>query len=90
MNKLSTASTVDYDVVGLTCNAEMLSLDAALPELDIGDVLAIYPTGAYLEPMAANFNALPRPGSVMIDEGKARLIKRHETVDDVFARDIIE
>ena len=47
-------------------------------------------TGAYLEPMAANFNALPRPGSVMIDEGKARLIKRHETVDDVFARDIIE
>ena len=79
-----------YDVVGLTCNAEMLSLDAKLPELSVGDVLAIYPTGAYLEPMAANFNALPRPGSVLLDRGGARLIKRHETVDDVFARDIIE
>ena len=79
-----------YDVVGLTCNAEMLSLDAELPELSIGDVLAIYPTGAYLEPMAANFNALPRPGSVLLDQGSVRLIKRHETVDDVFARDIIE
>ncbi|MCH1445025.1 MAG: diaminopimelate decarboxylase family protein [Luminiphilus sp.] len=79
-----------YDVVGLTCNAEMLSLDAELPELAVGDVLAIYPTGAYLEPMAANFNALPRPGSVLLDQGAVRLIKRHETVDDVFARDIIE
>lgn len=79
-----------YDVVGLTCNAEMLSLDAKLPELSVGDVLAIYPTGAYLEPMAANFNALPRPGSVLLDQGTARLVKRHETVDDVFARDIIK
>jgi diaminopimelate decarboxylase len=40
--------------------------------------------------MAANFNALPRPGSVLLDQGGARLIKRHETVDDVFARDILE
>lgn len=78
-----------YDVVGLTCNAEMLSLDTPFPELSVGNVLAIYPTGAYLEPMAANFNALPRPGSVLIDRGHAHLIKRHETVDDVFARDIL-
>ena len=77
-----------YDVVGLTCNAEMLALDAALPELSIGDILCLSPTGAYLEPMAANFNALPRPGSVLVD--RARLIKRHETVEDVFARDIME
>jgi len=40
--------------------------------------------------MAANFNALPRPGSVLLDQGSARLVKRHETVDDVFARDIIK
>ncbi len=90
VSKRAADATTHYDVVGLTCNAEMLSLDTALPELDIGDVLAIYPTGAYIEPMAANFNALPRPGSVMIDQGKVRLIKHHETVDDVFARDIIE
>jgi diaminopimelate decarboxylase len=79
-----------YDVVGLTCNAEMLALDAQLPELSIGDILCLSPTGAYLEPMAANFNALPRPGSVLVDKGEARLIKRHETVEDVFARDIIK
>jgi diaminopimelate decarboxylase len=67
----------------------MLSLDTLLPALTVDDVLAIYPTGAYLEPMAANFNALPRPGSVLIDQGEVKLIKRHETVEDVFARDII-
>jgi hypothetical protein len=39
--------------------------------------------------MAANFNALPRPGTVLVCGDQAELIKRHETVDEVFARDII-
>jgi diaminopimelate decarboxylase len=89
VSKKAAGSLECYDVVGLTCNAEMLSLDTLLPALTVDDVLAIYPTGAYLEPMAANFNALPRPGSVLIDQGEVKLIKRHETVEDVFARDII-
>ena len=89
VSKKTAGSLECYDVVGLTCNAEMLSLDTLLPALTVDDVLAIYPTGAYLEPMAANFNALPRPGSVLIDQGEVKLIKRHETVEDVFARDII-
>ena len=39
--------------------------------------------------MAANFNALPRPGTLLICADQADLIKRHETVEDVFARDSI-
>jgi diaminopimelate decarboxylase len=89
VKKSSDNRVMTYDVVGLTCNAEMLMLDVQLPELTEGDVLAFLPTGAYLEPMAANFNALPRPGAVLIDNGVACLIKRHETVEDVFSRDII-
>ena len=81
-------ATARYDVVGKTCNAEMLLLDAVLPPLKEGEVLALLNTGAYIESMTTNFNALPRPGSVLVTKGAAQLIKRHETIDEVFARDL--
>ncbi len=77
------------DVVGQTCNAEQLFSQIMVPDLEEGDIMALLNTGAYIEPMAANFNALPRPGTVLVCGDQAELIKRHETVDDVFARDII-
>ncbi len=88
-NKMDQESTHKLDIVGLTCNAEMLVIDASLPETERGDVIALLDTGSYIEPMAANFNALPRPGTVLVSGAQADLIKRPETVDDVFARDII-
>ena len=80
------ASTVS-DIVGCTCNAEWLCTQVDVPELEEGDTVAFLNTGAYIEPMAANFNALPRPGVVLVSGDQAELVKRHETVDDVFSRD---
>jgi len=75
-----------FDIVGITCNAEWLYQQVPVPELEEGDIIAMLNTGAYIEPMAANFNALPRPGMVLVNGDQADLIKRHETLDDVFAR----
>ena len=77
------------DMVGQTCNAELLSNQVKAPALEEGDVVALLNTGSYIEPMSANFNALPRPGTVLVCGDQAQLIKRHETVDEVFSRDII-
>jgi diaminopimelate decarboxylase len=77
------------DLVGVTCNAELLFMQVAAPELERGDVVALLNTGAYIEPMAANFNALSRPGTVLVCGDKAHWIKRPETVEDVYARDMI-
>ncbi|MCO4759665.1 MAG: hypothetical protein KC477_16710, partial [Oceanospirillaceae bacterium] len=60
-----------------------------VPELETGDIIAMLNTGAYIEPMAANFNALPRPGMVLVNGDQADMIKRHETLDDVFARHVV-
>ena len=46
-------------------------------------------TGAYQEAGASNFNALPRPGTVLVRGSEVELIRRHETLADVFARDLI-
>ena len=77
------------DIVGLTCNAEMLFIDHILPEMEVGDIIAILNTGSYIEPMTTNFNSLPRPGSVLVSGDQVNIIKRHETIDDVFSRDIV-
>ena len=88
-NKADQPNSIITDIVGLTCNAERLCNQIETPVLDCGDVLALLNTGSYIEAMAANFNALPRPGSVLVSDTVAELVKRHETIDDVLARDII-
>ncbi len=49
--------------------------------------IALLDTGAYQEANASNFNALPRPATVLVNGAEAEVIKRAETIADVFARD---
>ncbi len=88
-NRMATENSALYDIVGQTCNAEILTHRLPAPLLQRGDLVAFLNTGAYGEPSAANFNALPRPGVVLVDGGQAALVRRAETVDDVFARDVV-
>ncbi len=80
---------VTADVTGRTCALDVIVADAELPELHRGDVLAFLDTGAYQDAGASNFNALPRPGTVLVTGDEAEVIKRHETLDEVFGRDIV-
>ncbi|HSD02556.1 MAG TPA: hypothetical protein VLB81_09310, partial [Gaiellales bacterium] len=77
------------DVVGMSCGFDLLVPDARLPALDSGDVLAFLDNGAYQDACASNFNGLPRPGTVLVSGSSAEWIKRPETVEDVFARDVV-
>ena len=86
-NKASAPKDDCYDLVGMSCNAELLFQQVATPALEVGDIVALLNTGAYIEPMSANFNSLPRPGTVLVRGTQAGWAKRPETVDEVFARD---
>jgi diaminopimelate decarboxylase len=77
------------DVVGITCNYECLMEQAPVPQLEPDDIIAFLNTGSYIEPYTCNFNALPRPGMVLVSGDKANWVKRPETQDDVFARDMV-
>jgi diaminopimelate decarboxylase len=83
------AASLTADVTGRTCALDVIVPDAALPPVRRGDVVAFLDTGAYQEAGASNFNALPRPGTVLVQGSGAELIRRHETLADVFARDMI-
>lgn len=53
-----------------------------------GDVIAIPVAGAYQLSMASNYNGARRPAVLMLDEGKANMILRRETIDDLLTRDL--
>lgn len=88
-NKAGVPPRETTDIVGMTCNMEVLFHDVCTPDLAIGDTLVLLYTGSYIEPCTQNFNALPRPGIVLVSGDQAELVKRAETIDDVFARDIV-
>jgi diaminopimelate decarboxylase len=77
------------DVVGCSCGFDVLVADALLPEVGPGDVVALLDTGAYQESMATNFNALPRPATVLVSGDRSEVVRRREREDEVFARDVV-
>jgi diaminopimelate decarboxylase len=77
------------DVVGCSCGFDVLAPQVRLPAVAPGDTLAFLDTGAYEDGCAANFNALPRPAIVLVNGSDAEIVRRAETIDDVFARDVI-
>ena len=73
-----------YDVVGPICEtSDTLAKDRKLPPLKRGDGLCFFTAGAYGMVMASNYNAMPRPAEILVDGGKATVIRRRETYDDL-------
>jgi diaminopimelate decarboxylase len=86
-NRAAEPPTQTADIVGISCNLDVIVADAELPEVEPGDLIAFLDTGAYQDANASNFNALPRPATVLVNGAEAELIKLAETTADVFARD---
>jgi diaminopimelate decarboxylase len=73
-------------VNGPICMGKPLGRNTALPLMRRGDVLAVLDAGMYSETLSTQMNGVPRPGTVLVHDGQAELIKERETVNDVFAR----
>ena len=88
-NRAGAPATMLADIVGHSCYADQIVLGARMPEVEAGDVVAILEAGAYQESSASNFNALPRPATVLVDGAGAELVKRSETLEDIYGRDVV-
>lgn len=77
------------DVVGASCNFDVLCADAELPVVQTGDVLAFLDTGAYHEAASNNFNLQQRPATVLVRGDEAETIRMRETLKDVLHRDLM-
>src|SRR5207244_3750076 len=75
-----------YRIAGKHCESGDVLIDSVeLPEPRRRDLLAVPATGAYTLAMASNYNCVPRPAAVLVGNGRAELIRRRESLDDLLA-----
>ena len=81
---------VKVDIVGPVCETgDFFARDRNLAPVERGDLLAILDAGAYGMAQASNYNTRPRPAEVLLQAGKATLIRRRETIQDLLATEIL-
>jgi diaminopimelate decarboxylase len=80
---------VPVDVVGPLCeSSDTLGKDRCFPRPEVGDLFAVLDAGAYGSVMASNYNRRTLPAEVMVDNGRAVVIRRRQTIDDLLALEL--
>ncbi len=78
------------DVVGPVCESgDFLAKDRQLPELAEGELLAVYSAGAYGFAMASNYNTRPRAAELLVDDGKVKVVREREKLDELMAGELV-
>ena len=77
------------DVVGPVCEtSDFLARRRELERPEPGELLAVRDTGAYGFAMCSRYNMRPRAAEVLIEDGRARLVRRRETFEDLVATEV--
>jgi len=89
-NRMSEKEAGKVTIAGKFCESgDILIRDIVLPPVSAGDIIAVAGCGAYSLPEASNYNASLKPAIVLVREGKARLVRRRETLDDLTRCDLV-
>ena len=89
-NKFNKAGVAKYEVVGPICESgDYIAHDRALPEMEEGDIVAVYCGGAYGFSMSSNYNSRPRCAEVLVNNGEAELIREREDFEDLWRHQIV-
>ena len=89
-NKMMAKEAAEVTLAGRFCESgDILIRDINLPPVSAGDIVAIPDCGAYCLPQASNYNASLKPAVVLLNAGKARLIRRRETLEDLTRCDLV-
>lgn len=88
-NKAGQPRTEIVTIAGKHCESgDAVVVDMPIQHPELGDIVAVFGTGAYCYTMSSNYNGQPRPAIVFVRDGEARVTTRRETYDDLMDRDI--
>ena len=74
------------EIVGPLCEtSDTFGPPRQMPPIEVGDLLAIRDTGAYGSVMASTYNRRTTPPEVLVDDGRWRVVRRRQTIDDMLA-----
>ena len=82
--------TQKVTIAGKCCESgDIIAVNVPLPEIERGDVLAVLSTGAYNYSMASNYNRNFIPEAVLVKDGRADVIVKKQTFEDIVRNDVI-
>lgn len=85
------ATPTTYDIVGPICETgDTFAKARVLPKMAEGDLCVIQSAGAYTASMASNYNTRPMLPEILVDGDDYKIIRRRQTLDDIFALEIDE
>ncbi|MTW84995.1 diaminopimelate decarboxylase [Virgibacillus dakarensis] len=88
-NKADFPPTQTVSIAGKCCESgDMLIWDLPVPDVDDGDILAVFSTGAYGYSMANHYNRFPNPAVIFAEDGIDKLVVARETYQDVVKHDL--
>lgn len=77
-------------IAGRFCESgDILIKEIKLPEIEEGDILCVYNTGAYNYSMSSNYNRVQKPAMVLVNDGHDDIIIKRESLKDLIEHDII-
>lgn len=89
-NKPDAGNLEEVTIAGRYCESgDILINGIKLPEVDEGDILCVYNTGAYNYSMASNYNRVQKPQMVLVNNSQSDIIVMRETLEDLISHDVI-
>ncbi|MBC5996815.1 diaminopimelate decarboxylase [Romboutsia ilealis] len=90
VNKMKYEKVNNVTVAGKCCESgDILITHANIMDIESGDILITTSTGAYGYSMASNYNKIPKPAVVMVSNGKANLVCKRQTYDELLELELI-
>jgi diaminopimelate decarboxylase len=90
-NRTDDVCDTKYTVTGKACESgDIIIKETLLPTCQKGDILAVFSTGAYHYTMSSNYNRLPRPAVIFVNDEHVRIVVKRETYQDLIRNDIGE
>lgn len=90
-NNASAEPVAPITIAGKCCESgDLIQEHVMMPQIHVGDTLAVLATGAYNYSMSSNYNRIPRPPIVIVSGNEAKIIVKRETYDDLIKNDVLE
>ena len=88
-NRMNDECVIKAALVGRCCESgDFLQENVELPDVQRGDIIAVLVTGAYNHSMAMNYNRLPKPAMVWVNNGESGIAIKRETYEDLMKNEL--
>lgn len=88
-NKAAEPKSEIVTIAGKCCESgDLIGEGISIQHVESGDIIAVLATGAYNYSMSSNYNRIPKPAVVMVNDGSSRIAVKRETLDDIIRNDV--